>query len=70
MRVSTFRKKSLIKDGMCGAENGISLCMAYKVVSIVLISNKYHQFRVWCEFVRMNFNRKEYIGSTAKDTEV
>jgi len=70
MRVSAFRKKSLIKDGICGAENSISLCMAYKMVSIVLISNKYHQFRVWCEFVRMNFNREEHIGSIAKDMEV
>ena len=55
---------------MYGAENSISLYMAYEVVSIILISNEYHQFRVWCEFVGTNFNRKEYIGSTAKDIEV
>ena len=40
--VSTFRKKSLIKNGIYGAENDISLCIAHKVVSIVLISNKYY----------------------------
>jgi len=70
MGVSAFRKKSLIKDGMYRAENGIFLCMAHKTVSIVLIPNEYHQFRVWCEFVGINFNRGEHIGSTVKDTEV
>ena len=34
-----LEKKSLIKDGMYGAENDISLCIAQKVVFIVLISN-------------------------------
>ena len=70
MGVSIFREKSLIKDGMCGVEDGIFLCMMYKVVSIVLIPNKYHQFKVWCEFFGMNFNKEKCIGSTTKDTEV
>jgi len=42
MGVSAFRKESLIKDGMCGAENGISLYMVHEAVFIVLIPNKYH----------------------------
>ena len=70
MGVSVFKEKFLIKDSMCGVENGIFLCIAYKTVSIVLIPKKYHQFRMWCEFVGTNFNRKEYIGSIAKDTKV
>ena len=70
MGVSAFRKKSLIKDSICEAENNIFLYMAYEVVFIVLIPNEYHQFRVWYKFVSTDFNREEYIGSTAKDTEV
>ena len=69
-RVSTFRKKILIKDGMCGAENNISLCIAYKVITIVLIPNKYHQFRIWHKFMCVNFIEKKYICSTAKNIEV
>jgi len=46
MRVNVFRKKSLIKDGMCGVENDISLCMMHKAIPIVLILNKYYQFRI------------------------
>jgi len=67
MGVSAFRKKSLIKDSMYGAENGISL---YETVSIILIPNEYYKFRVWCKFVCTNFIREEYIGSIAKDTKV
>ena len=70
MGVSAFRKNFLIKDGIYGAENSISLCMVHEAVFIVFIPNKYHQFRVWCKFVGMNFSRKEHIGSTAKDIEV
>ena len=70
MGVSAFRKKSLIKDSMYGAENGIFLCIVYKAIFIVLIPNEYHQFRVWYKFVGTNFNRKKYIGFTAKDTKV
>jgi len=70
MGVSAFRKKFLIKDSMCEAENGIFLFVAHKMVSIVLILNEYYQFRVWCKFVGMNFNRKKHIGSVVEDTEV
>ena len=70
MEVSAFRKKSLIKDGMCGAENDISLYMVHKVVFIVLILNEYYQFRIWYKFVGIDFNREEHIGFTAKDMEV
>ena len=30
MGVSAFRKKSLIKDGICEVKNNILLCMAYE----------------------------------------
>ena len=42
MGVSVFRKKSLIKNSMCGVENDISLYMVHKKLTIVLIPNKYH----------------------------
>jgi len=45
MEVSAFRKKSLIKDSICGAENDIFLYIVYKAIFIVLISNEYYQFR-------------------------
>ena len=68
--VSAFRKKSFIKDGICRAENDISLCIVYKVITIILISNNYHQFRIWHKFVGTNFSREEYIGFIDKDKEV
>ena len=58
MRVNAFRKKSLIKDGMCRVENDISLHMVYKVIPIVLVSNEYHQFRMWHKFFGTNFIRE------------
>ena len=42
MEVSVFRIKFLIKDGMYGVGNDISLYMVYKSITIVLIPNKYH----------------------------
>jgi len=70
MGVSAFRKKSLIKNGMCGAENNIFLYMVHKTISIVLIPNEYHQFRMLYKFVGISFTREEYIGFTAKDMKV
>ena len=70
MKVSAFKEKFFIKNGMCGVENGISLYMMHKAVFTILISNKYHQFRVWYNFVGMNFNREKHVGFTAKDIEV
>ena len=55
---------------MYGVESGISLCIVYKVVFIVLIPNEYHQLRVLYELVGMNFNREKHISSIAKDMEV
>ena len=46
MGVSIFRKKFLIKDGMCEMENDISLYITYKAITIILISDKYHQSRI------------------------
>ena len=70
MRVILFRKKFFVKDGICGAENDISLCMAHKAITIVLIPNEYYQFRMQYKFIGMNFTREKHIGSTAKDMEV
>ena len=39
MEVSAFRKKFLIKDSICEAENDISLCMVYKAITIILTPN-------------------------------
>jgi len=55
---------------MCGAENDVFLYMAYKATTIVLIFDKYHQFRIWCKFVGINFSGEKYISSTTKDMEV
>jgi len=68
--ISAFRKKSLIKDSMCGVGNDIFLYMVYKVIPIILISNEYHQFRMGQKFISINFTREEHIGFTAKDMEV
>jgi len=35
MRVSAFRKGFLVKDGMCGVENKISLYIAYEVIIVM-----------------------------------
>ena len=45
-RISVFRKKLLIKDGIYEVENNIFLCMAYKAITIALISNEYYQFKM------------------------
>ena len=55
---------------MCRVENDVFLSMAHKMISIVLISNEYYQFRIWYKFVSTNFTRKKHIGSTVKDMEV
>jgi len=70
MRFSISRKKFLVKDGMCGAENDISLYMVHKAITIVLIPNKYHQFRTQHKFIGINFTGEKHIGSIAKDMEV
>jgi len=44
-RISVFRKEFLIKNSICRVENDISLCMVHKSITIILIPNKYHQFR-------------------------
>ena len=53
MGVSTFRKKSFIKNGIYGVENDIFLCMVHKAVSIVLILNEYHQFTWKCNILSL-----------------
>jgi len=42
MKVSIFRKEFLVKDGICGVENNISLYMAYKVITIIIVPDEYH----------------------------
>jgi len=44
MRVSVFRKEFLVEDSMCETENNILLYIVYKVITIILIPDKYHQF--------------------------
>jgi len=55
---------------MCGAKNNISLYMVYKEITIILVPDEYYQFRMWHNFVGMNFTGEKYIGSIAKDIEV
>ena len=42
MRVSVFEKNFLIKDSIYRTENNISLYIVHKVITIVLILNKYY----------------------------
>ena len=46
MKVSVFRKKVLVKDSICRVENNIFLYIAHKAITIILIPNKYYQFRM------------------------
>ena len=48
----------------------IPLCMANKSIAIILIPNKYHEFRARCKFICANFTGEVHICSTTKDTEV
>ena len=42
MGVGTFRKNLLIKNSIYGAENDIFLCITYKTITIILISDEYN----------------------------
>ena len=44
--------------------------MVHKAITIILMSNEYHQFRMWCKFISTNFTGEKHIGFTAKDMEV
>jgi len=66
----TSRKESFIKDSLGGAEYNILLCVANKSIAIILIPNKYHEFRAQCKFICANFTRELHICSTTKDIEV
>ena len=70
MKVSIFRKEFLVKDGICGMENNIFLYMAYKVITIILISNEYHQIRTQCNFIGTYLIEKVHICFTTKDMEM
>ena len=61
---------SFIKDGLGRAEYNIPLCIANEPVAIILIPNKYHQFRAQCKFICVNFIGEIYVCSTTKDIEV
>ena len=69
-RVSAFRKRFLVKDSISRLENNIFLYIAHKVIIIILISNKYYQFRMWCKFISINFIGEKHICSIVKDTDV
>ena len=70
MKVSVFRKKVLVKDSICRVENNIFLYIAHKAITIILIPNKYYQFRMWHKFIDMEFTGEKHICFIAKDTEV
>jgi len=69
-RRRTFREVSFIKDSLGGVEYNIPLCVANKSIAIILIANKYHEFRARCKFICANFTGEVHICSTTKDTEV
>ena len=52
---------------MYEVENDISLYIVYKVITIILISNEYYQFRTW---YNTNITGEKYMDSIAKDIEV
>ena len=39
---SIIRKNFLIEDGICRTENNIFLCIAYKIITIILTFDEYH----------------------------
>jgi len=59
-----------IKDSLGGAEYNIPLCVVNKYIAIILIPNKYHEFRAWCKFICVNFIGEIYICSIAKDIKM
>ena len=61
IRASVFRKEFFVKNGMCRAENNISLYIVYKAIAIILIPNEYHQFRTWHKFINVKFVREKHI---------
>ena len=70
MKISAFRKEFLVKDSMYGVENNIFLYMVHKGITIILIPNKYHQFKIWHKFIGTNFIGMKYICFIIKDIEV
>ena len=66
----TSREVSFIKDSLDRAEYNILLYVVNKSIAIILIPNKYYEFRARCKFVCVNFIGKVHICSTTKDMEV
>jgi len=64
MRVSIFRKEFIVENIICGMENNIFLCMVYKLIAIILISDEYHLSRVLYKFIGTNLVREKYICFT------
>ena len=65
-----LRKGSLLKM-VCVEQKIILSCTWHiKEITIILIPNKYHQFRIQHKFISMNFTGKKYIGFTAKNMKV
>jgi len=44
--------------------------MVYKVITIILISDEYYQFRMGHNFISMNLIKKVHIYFTTKDIEI
>ena len=55
---------------MCGTENNISLYMVHKVITIILISDEYYQFRIGHNSIGMNLIKEIHIYFTTKDIEI
>ena len=65
-----MKKKSENKIKMSKGENKTKSIVNDFDITIVLIFNKYHQFRTQHKFISINFIRKKHICSITKDTEV
>jgi len=70
IRVNIFRKEFIVENSICEMKNNIFLCMIYKVIAIILISDEYYLSRVLHKFIGTNIVREKYICFTAKDIEV
>ena len=70
IRANIFKKEFIVENSICGIKNNIFLCIVYKVIAIILISDEYYLSRVLYKFIGTNFVREKYICFIAKDIEV
>jgi len=63
---------SLVIPYILGFSGDLKCLIFHSVVltiTIIIILNKYHQFRMQYKFISMNFTREKHIGFTAKNIE-